>query len=116
MDGSHTHDGGGFDPTPVLVVIAGGVALMFVLPVVLAILQVLLWVLIIMAGIAAGGVAAYITYQVKHRHDGVKPAPWQTLPVDRAQPQRALPQPQPGHHVITTEQLQELLRRGYGDA
>jgi len=112
VDGAHTHNhGGGFDPTPILAIIAGGLFAMFILPVVLAILHVILMILIVTGALAVSTGIAVLTYKVKHRHDvpRLRPRVERFTELPRT-PQRALP-PATTHVTLTTEQFTELVRR-----
>lgn len=112
MDGAHTHGNSGGDPTPLIaaiVVVVGGI---FILPIVLAILQVVMWIAIATAGIALGGGIFYATHAIKHRHDPprLQRAPWQTLRVNRPAARGELPAGST-HVTLTTEQYEALVRR-----
>jgi hypothetical protein len=104
VDGHHTHgDDGGLW---VVAVGIAGIVLIVTLPVILAILQTLLLILVVVAGIAIGGGVAYLGYRIRHPRLPASPGQrglWR--PVRREIPQQ-------GYHVLTTEQLREIMERG----
>jgi hypothetical protein len=98
----------------IAVIIAG---IFLIGPIVLAILQAIITLLLIVLGTAAIGLIGFLSYKLRHRHDPPRirqrPA-WQELP--RQQPRKALPEAKAQGYIILTPHEYEALKRGNSDA
>jgi hypothetical protein len=107
-DGAHTHGGGGFDPMPILIVIAAVAVMGPVMAAVAAIVHVLLIVLAVLAGIAATGVVALAAFHVHRWRAGCTVQ--RSLPAPpRQQAVQAAPVPRP---VQAPRQQRPAIERG----
>ena len=108
MDGAHSHGNG--DGTAIVVV--GGmvvIAGVIMMPIILAILQAIMVILLTVAGIGVVGGASYLIYRAKHPKPlGCTQGGWRELPMTK-HPQEL---PEATTHVtLTAEQYENLVRR-----
>jgi hypothetical protein len=111
MDGQHTHTHGGSGDGAAMVVAAGTVVIggVILMPIILAILQAIMVILITVAAMAVAGGAGYLIYRHKHPKPlGYTQTDWRELP--RARQPKALPEAAT-HVTLTAEQYENLVRR-----
>jgi hypothetical protein len=103
VSGEHHHDDNG--GTELIVVGAGiAIGLVVIMPIILAILQTILFILLTVVGIGAAGTIGYLTWRVKHPRAITH---WE-YPGSKQIPPSI---PKEGYHVLTTAQLKEILGR-----
>jgi hypothetical protein len=122
VDGQHTHGhgGGGIDPAIIgaLLVIVG---IAIVGPVILAIIQALITLLLIILGVSVAAIATYLALRVRSHYTG------QAHPLQQRGNGRTIPSPSKpraitasregvqGHIILTDEEYEKIRRERYGN-
>ena len=119
MDGAHHHHGnGGGIPPEALMILAVVAGIAIIGPIVLAILQAIITILLICIGVACVGIATFLCLRVRGSHrDGT--LPWQQRGYGVIQPPakpREITASTPdilGHIILTAEEYEEIRRNRY---
>lgn|SRR5215475_4410568 len=121
MDGAHTHGGnGGGVPPEAFMIIAVIAGVVIVGPIILAILQAIITILLICIGTVVAGLIGYLSFQVRRSYvRGTLPLQQRgngrTIGARTPRPEITASTPHlKGHIILTPEEYEEIRQNRYG--